>query len=345
MKNLLIVQPVITGYRLPVFKELNDFFNVLIIGDIKNGAWGELNTDISMHQVNWKKLLGLYLLPRSYFLKSLQSTNFLIHVGDFKYLSLWVSILFKQFSQLEVYLHGQGGYKKNNLLSKLVYLIAIALSDGYICYSQFSRENLISWLPQRLHKKLYVVENTLYVPIFQKVWNNQEDKILFIGRLRENTGIEILAEAAIHANISIKVIGGGDVAYIQQLKETYSNLIFHGVVYEQHEIEKISEGCFCGAYGGDAGLSVVHYMALGLPTVCHSDLQHHMGPEPSYITNGENGLLFKRGDIETLKSKLIQLRDSKILQRKLGQGAHKTFTNLSKPSMAEKFASILKAKK
>ena len=64
-----------------------------------------------------------------------------------------------------------------------------------------------------------------------------------------------------------------------------------------------------GVYPGDAGLSVVTYLALGLPVVVHDDLYKHMGPEPSYVSE-ENGKLFTRGDCESLKTSIDILRSS-----------------------------------
>ena len=59
-------------------------------------------------------------------------------------------------------------------------------------------------------------------------------------------------------------------------------LSYYGNV-DPSDIPEVSNNCHIGVYPGDAGLSVLHYMCLGLCPVTHSSLRVHSGPEPAYV--------------------------------------------------------------
>jgi glycosyltransferase involved in cell wall biosynthesis len=97
-----------------------------------------------------------------------------------------------------------------------------------------------------------------------------------------------------------------------------------------------------GAYGGDVGLSVVHYMALGLPVMVYGEIGKHMGPETSYIVDGLNGLVFERSNVDSLSEKISQLVNNKELRCSLVNGALDTFKSLQEPTMGAKFVKIMR---
>ncbi len=289
-------------------------------------------------KAGFSRVMRYFLKPRSGFYKDVLNSRLIVHFADFKYISLWCLILVCFFSNRKIFLHGQGGYKRKGLLHKITYNIILTLSDGYICYSEFSAFHLKSVAANFLHRKIYVVDNSLYLQS-KRIFGG--DDVLYIGRLRTGCGIELLLEAALTVDLNVRVIGGGDHGFISELKKKYSNLIDYGTVFDEAQQFEIANDCFVGAYGGDAGLSVVHYMSYGLPVVVHSNLYKHMGPEPSYIKNGENGLTFERGNVHSLANALLTLKNDKDLQQKLGLGALETFKQLNNPPMHEKFAKIL----
>ncbi|MEC8011620.1 MAG: glycosyltransferase family 4 protein [Pseudomonadota bacterium] len=346
MSDLVFVQGVMTSYRFPVFKDLaklngNGMDVIADAGGVDFG--GEYKSDecLSFLEAGWVKVFGLYFLP----LKRLLSLRFykkVIHFADFKYMSLWFCLFFKSFFGVNVYLHGQGGYKKNSAISRWVYVLAVYLSDGYICYTDYSKHELLKKLPSSLHRKVYVCSNSLMLrgqSSKNEVYEN--DSLFYIGRLRPFSGIELLLQAASSNNVVVEVIGGGEDAYIRQLKQTFPKANFHGPVFSEQAQLDISKKCFAGCYGGDAGLSVVHYMAFGLPVIVHSSISDHMGPEPSYVKNNYNGLTFNRNDVSDLSEKINFLKNDKELQKRLSNAASETFKQLSNPSMAVQFNDII----
>lgn len=339
-------QPILTAYRKPFLSSLAEIpgTQITLFSGVASSDYGVDSSARLNLGFNWKvddrNLMRQASVASFKWCKSsVVENDVIVHFADFKYPSLYYCMFFSKFFNKRFFLHGQGGYKRKGLIHKIVYNMSLFCSDGYVCYSNFSEECLKKITFKFLHNKISVVNNSLYLPA-NKVASGGSD-LLYIGRLRSGCGIDLLLEAAKLASLNVRVIGGGDDKYLQQLQQKFSNMIYFGSVYENEKQFAVAQGCFAGAYGGDAGLSVVHYMSYGLPVIVHSDLYKHMGPEPSFVVDGENGLTFTRGDVQSLASVLMKLKDDAKLQSKLSAGAIETFNRLNNPPMHEKFAKIL----
>ncbi|QGN38814.1 glycosyltransferase family 4 protein [Klebsiella oxytoca] len=351
---MLFIQPHLTKYRLEFFKDLslllqknyNHQFKV-ICGQAPE-SFGVIEGVPFKVEIVKVKSLSIFSYFVGAFSQLKKEKDIIIHFGDFKYFTLYQSIYMKFSGGGALYLHGQGGYKRTGLASKLLYNLTLCLTDGYICYNEFCSNELKKKTYRFLHNKIHHIDNSLYVePVSEKdiVMNEKENSVVFIGRVRERSGLELLLEAgkivSRHVpDFKIHIIGGGE--YINALKSRYSEAIFHGELFSQEEIRKVCRKSRAGIYGGDAGLSVVHYMSLGLPVVIHSDLHRHMGPEPAYIIDGYNGLLFERDNIRSIAEKILILCRENSLVEQLSRKSLETFTNLSRPSMAEKLIDIVR---
>lgn len=343
--KICYIQPILTLYRAPFFNAIVKFKDVSLTvrGSIANDSFGNLD---GMCDFIWEidesermRELSFKCIWLSF--KASAKNDVIVHFGDYKFPSLVFCMFFCIFFRKKFFIHGQGGYKKKGFLHKLVYNFSMAFISGYICYSDFSRDNLKRITLGFFHKKIFVMDNSLYLECREFICNPMSKDVLYIGRLRNACGIELLLKACSLTGLNVNVIGGGDDSFIRDLQNQYDNLVYHGAVFDEDKQYEIALNCFVGAYGGDAGLSVVHYMAFGLPVVVHDELYKHMGPEPSYVKNGENGLTFKRGDADSLSEALITLKNNFKLRQKLASGAINTFKQLQNPPMHEKFARIL----
>jgi len=346
-RALLIIQEILPSYRVPVFDRLAQEFKgrVTLLAGNSNSEFGSesgQNLSFKLIDASWVKLLGMF--KYDFQVKKLWSQHdIVLHVADFKFLSLWLLLFKGCFTDKKLYLHGQGGYKKSGFLTRLVYFVAVFLCEGYICYTNYSKDALMNKLPKFLHRKISVCNNTLDIePVGNVPERDERNSIFYIGRLRAGCEIEILLEAAIGASVKVEVIGAGCSNYLESLKNKYSAVAtFHGAVFDEKKQKSIARNCMAGAYGGDAGLSVVHYMALGLPVIVHSDIDKHMGPEPSYVVDGVNGLNFTRNDVNSLTEKLKILVNDKGFCYRLAVESLDTFRSLGTPSMGERLAKIL----
>lgn len=341
--RLLIIQPILASYREPLVKALSSYVceEVVVCADKAGSSFGSVSGGgYTLIEAKWKNIGSIRYLPLSVVRKLFSGFDKCIHFADFKYLSLWLLLVWCFFSKKKMWLHGQGGYKKTGLVHRIVYFFSVYMSEGYICYTKYSSDCLKSILPVFLHKKVSVVENTLDIEPVERVPSRETHDLFYVGRVREDCGLVFLLEAALRAGVRVRVVGSGNASYLQYLADNFSNAEFYGKIFDRDEQLDIAKGCMAGAYGGDAGLSVVHYMAFGLPVIVHSDIRCHMGPEPSYIENGLNGIYFKRGDINSLVEAIDQIKNKELGER-LSKGAMDTFKSLSIPSMAEKFLKIM----
>ena len=97
-------------------------------------------------------------------------------------------------------------------------------------------------------------------------------------------------------NLKLNVVGSG--IHLKKLKnickENKIEVIFHGENYNSNKIKKIAANGTTILYPGNSGLSIVDFFYYGLPVIVHDDFKSHMGPEPYYVKNNYNGLLFKK---------------------------------------------------
>jgi glycosyltransferase involved in cell wall biosynthesis len=342
MTKILFVQPLLASYRIPIINGLSAIDNLevcVLSGKTVVDFGDEIPKKAQVFFRDIKTLFGFKLFTDFYKLLDRSNIDIVLHFADFKYVSLWFFLIAR--GKKRIFLHGQGGYKKSGFVHNLVYNFVVFLCDGYICYNDYAANSLKSIVHEKLHHKISVVENTLYLPVFEQRPLIVSTDLFYIGRLREGCGIEFLLDAAKLAGVKVRVIGGCEQSYLGKLQQNYPHCTFYGSIFDTEQQYNIASDCMAGAYGGDAGLSVVHYMAFGLPVIVHNDIAKHMGPEPSYVEHGKNGLTFQRGDLEDLASKINELKQSHELQAVLSGGAIETFKRLQSPPMHEKFAKIL----
>ncbi|MFA3791370.1 glycosyltransferase [Aliiglaciecola sp. SL4] len=350
LNKILVVQEILPSYRVPIFNELARLNNgsVTVLSsktDLSFGKNNPNNMQFKHVETEWKKFLFKFKFSSTVFYER-SKCDIVLHVADFKFISLWLMLIVNVFSPKRLFMHGQGGYKNNSILSSLIYSVTIALSNGYICYTDYSRNALLKKLPSILHKKVTVCENTLSVSPVSSINDFNTKSIFYIGRIRSGCNLEFLLEATRLAKLRIELIGAVNDEYRRKLELKYQGVVkFHGAVFTEERQKEIAKGCIAGVYGGDAGLSVVHYMSLGLPVIVHGQISKHMGPEPSYVENEVNGLIFERGNLNSLVEKMNMVANDKRLNIRLANAALKTFNNLSRPSMAEKFDRIISESK
>jgi glycosyltransferase involved in cell wall biosynthesis len=355
-KKLVVIQPTLSSYRLPVYRELAAEFDVHIIcQQTPDASFGDIDKDsllsFTMHYVQNKHVLsGMLFWQKGIFnkLKRIQPDKIFIF-SNVHFLSTWVLLLRYSFSKVQLFLHGHGLYKQTQLspVYRFVYNPLIFLSDKYICYNEHVLNCFRSF--NFMSSKITYVNNTIDIPSIVK----PEDKdpcgnnIMFIGRLRKGSCIDVLIKAVNEANcsateiIELHIVGSG--AEEENLRKQYNQswIKWHGKVYDEAKIASISKSCAFGIYPGDAGLSVVHYMALSLVPVVHDCITKHMGPEPAYVINGYNGLLLdEKNKQDSIVSLINGLGALDI--RKLQRNSHNTFMELSKPSYGSQLIRIFK---
>lgn len=356
-QNLLIVQPYLTAYRLPIFTELANYVNVQIISSPPQNkeGYGEENipSNIISRLVPELKLFNGTLLYQTGLIRFIHKNrpNIIICPANPRYISLWLVLILAKFYRIPVYSWGHGIYKKTSIsiLERITYRLMVKLSKKFICYAPIVYNSMLK-LPID-EAKLATAENALInsYPISPAEKTGQENGILFIGRLRAGNDLNLLIEVVKKLReennnyLTLHIIGDGEESSIMtKMCQKYAWITWHGRIYQQQPIQDISRQCLLGCYPGNAGLSVVHMMSLSLPPIVHNNFSAHMGPEPAYIRDSFNGFLFDYND----KPNSLYLTFQKALKNReqlalIQKNAYATYKQLTKPSLAERLIKII----
>ena len=364
MKRICIIYPRITKYILPVIEGLSEKCDLDFIysAAAPEEGFGEHQLPQNEH-IRWLpvKLLTPFGKKVGQFQSGLVSylahgrPDAVIIFANPRYISYWLVLIAGKIMHIPIYSRGHGLYKKVKVSMgyKILYSTMINLSEKYLCYTDSVRDTLLPLVKNP--DKLAVDYNTQYneFPVPPQEKTGQEKGILFIGRLRERCGIEelIAAVRGLRAggtfDLDLHIIGDGVLGnWVRERSKDDAWIHYHGMVYEDRQIQEISRECRFGVFPGDAGLSVVHMMSLSLPPLTHNYMYTHMGPEPSYIRSGENGWFYdKLSTTQTLSSVIADLAKIPPAEMQLMQThAFQTYQKLSDPPFHERLWLILNLK-
>lgn len=122
-------------------------------------------------------------------------------------------------------------------------------------------------------------------------------------------------------------------------------VVWHGAMTEEAEIAKVANRCKLFLYPGEVGLSLIHAMAYGLPTIVHDDRLHHM-PEIAAFEAGRTGASFRAGDTSSLARTIADaLAHPSTLQTWSLAGMHAADNVYNTAKMAERFVALVQRMK
>ena len=344
-KTLIYIQPYLFEYRNKIIEEVKKDIN--IIGIFKKKV---ITTNLSYLDASPEKLF-------SFITKIIKIINLRKNFKELIFYSpaisrnidfILIPIILKFFN-FPIIIQGQGLYKTNkpNLIEWIIHFFWIAISKKYILYSLKGKTG-----PFKLNifkSKIIIINNRFenfkdYAIPREKIKKfsnpnfNSPLRILFIGRDRPGSNLDFLIEnfnfLANKYFLELHLIG--------PIKNDFSgkNIFQYGPLYNK-DILNIAENCSIGIYPGDAGLSILHYMCLGLCPIFHSSIHLHEGPEPSFVTNGENGILFKRNSSESFKETLISLYKNSDYLNKIRFNAYDFSKEMHLINYSEELKNIL----
>lgn len=356
---MLIVQPYLTAYRLPVFAKIAECFGDVILASSpasEKSGYGQQNisgTAIRRHVLlPERRLFGGRLIWQQGLLRLLieiRPSKLLIAANP-RALSFWVALFACRWLGISCYSYGQGIYDKPNPPAWLVkaYQVLVGFSKCYICYTASGAESMRR---QGVRGELAVAENSLQLaePVPPSEKSGKELGVLFLGRLRIGCNLSLLitslalARSVTGLDLRLHVIGDGELAAeLQSQHASQPWITWYGEVYQQSEIRTIAQHCRVGCHPGDAGLSVVHFMGLSLVPVIHDRLDLHMGPEPSYICDGKNGCRFLHSEAPQSLPKVLAELFTSNNSAHLAESAFNTYRALTEPPLAERLLRVLR---
>lgn len=199
--------------------------------------------------------------------------------------------------------------------------------DAFIALSDFQRDLMVKGgLPA---DKLYVKPN-FYAGLPEvKAWHERGDYVVFVGRLSQEKGVETLLKAwALWGNSApeLRIVGDGPLR--EQLEAQSSGLPVR----------------FLGQVSaGDAEAQIAFAKLLVLPSECFEGFPmvvreafaygtpvsvSNLGPLPSIVHHGKNGVLFEPGNPESQRSAICSSWCERGLLERLALGARQSFVEV-----------------
>ena len=181
--------------------------------------------------------------------------------------------------------------------------------DTMIYISTFSRRILEPYLPKGQH--LAFLPNLIDVKHSERIRSERNQIYLFIGRFAPEKGAELFAHAAARLSISAVFIGAGECE--DELRTIYPQAEFPGWLSHE-EIEqyflRARALVFPSKWYEGPPLTVLEALSHGIPTIV-SDVC----AARDEIVDGETGLLFQSGSLDSLCEEIKKLTDDHLVAR------------------------------
>ncbi len=230
--------------------------------------------------------------------------------------------------------HGINLQKRNQWLMNQFYYLRQRLANGLIIFSENEKIHI-----KASHKKLFVANNTLNFYDFPKIDASKEQLkekygafgkkvVLCVGRMNTNNRKpEYLINGFTENppnNTLLFMVGPGFSQEQKKKMENSVNIRYMGAIYDSITINEIYQmgDIFC--MPGAIGLAINQAFYYGLPVVME-DVYH--GPEGIYLKEGENGFIFKQGDIKDMMNKINILLQNEELYKRFSNHAKETIRN------------------
>ena len=352
--KLAIFQPLIPKYRTPVFNQLAASGEV----DVTVYAGGDIGSlksdDVEQHfqvvnrPLTYVNFFGHRFCLQKGMFSAINNRHYDLVVlsWDLHYLLLPFVIAYSKLRCKPVVLWGHGYSKNPSYLSDMLRNFYGKCADAVLVYSNtialklkknygfnenkvFVAQNAISTKAQNLATQ-YWSANPVRLEAFKKKYQlTCGDNLIYVSRLEPDNRVEMLIDGLekFHKySPDAKLIVVGDGSYRQYLTEYVADrglqdlVIFTGAIYDEMDLAPwmLSAMLFC--YPRNIGLSLMHAFSYALPVVTGDNIMSH-NPEIEAIMPGENGLLFKDGDVDDMVAQWVRLSQNNELRARMAENA------------------------
>jgi len=342
LRTLIILQPVLYEYRAHFLNSLSYLLPLYVITSLKT----QILVCECVNIPTRNPLVWFAEAINSYHRTSGARVAFVPAYTS--HLGIVLSAVLFRFLRIPILVHGQSLFKKPHpsFVDYLISFFWLSIATRYLSYSPIGLEGPFDW-PIFRHKVLVFLNrfescSSLGLDKFSPIYtsfpgDNSPLKLLFIGRDRPGSGLDLAVQLvrdlrAKGYDIHLDLVG------VNAIEE--DGIHSHGPLFAD-SIVPIAESCQIGIYPGDAGLSVLHYMALGLCPIVHSDMRKHSGPEPAYVIDGITGCLFDRGSLQSLTEIILFLYTNPVVLIQLRKNAHAFSTELLGTKFSAQLQSII----
>ena len=208
------------------------------------------------------------------------------------------------------------------------------LVDYFLCPSEFLLNKFVQY---GFNKSKLLVSNTCYdineidnfinktSPITEK--SPKEKFVIYIGRLEEIKGVDVLIEAVKNTDIKLKIVGKGSALdKLVKAAEGHSNIEFLGFKQKSEVFQLTIDALFivCPSICYENfPFSVIESFLFSKPVVASA-----IGGIPELVIDGKTGLLFEPGNAAHLCEKMNHLWNNEDIVREFGKAARTHVYNM-----------------
>jgi glycosyltransferase involved in cell wall biosynthesis len=169
--------------------------------------------------------------------------------------------------------------------------------------------------------RLHHVQNFTDVPRVETVRVEQNDAVMYIGRLSAEKGPTVLAECAARMNLRAVFVGDGELA--PAVRERYPAAEITGWLTSdqvRRQLRRARVLVLPSVWFELQGLVVAEAAAMGVPAIVPGT-----SGASEWVADGTTGLWFAAGDVDDLCRKVGQVMDDPQLAGRMGRAAHQRF--------------------
>lgn len=247
----------------------------------------------------------------------------IIYLGDWRFISTWISALLARFRGKRVLMWTHGLRSRSHGLLGRVRMAFYRLAHGLLLYGHHARRLLMEegFDPDAL----YVIYNSLDYDAQKALRDRLPSReiaetraslfadasapvLTFIGRLIDSKRLDMLVEAVARLRdcgkpVNVLLIGEGPAqpklqAEVDKARLT-DRVVFYGPCFDETQLARLmlsADLCVCPEA---VGLTVMHALAYGLPVITSDGVARH-GPEFEAIVPDVSGQFFRQGDVDDL---------------------------------------------
>lgn len=332
-KRALVVYPHLPHYRLGVFRELDKDpeWEFVFAADLRSRDNSIATIEPSLLRstvVLRNKWLRGWLWQRGLLRQITESDwDAVIFLGDAAYISTWVAGALARLRGVRVYFWTIGWHRPDTGVKRHVRRLFYAIPNVLLLYGRDARDigidmgvatdrisivgnSTSSWNTELV--KTGIARDTEWL---DEVSRGEGPVIGAVVRLTYGKRLDLLVRAASlmareYPDVTVLLVGEGPARLeLENLAHTLGvRLIAPGALYGRDALESVYERLTVTVLPERAGLTTIQSLQHGRPVVTVDDPLRQV-PEFRAVVQGVTGGLYARGDIESLKSSVVEWID------------------------------------
>ena len=331
-KKIYILQPSVPHYRIDFFDRLYAVYGSRLSvyhSPISTETYHAFTREwsigfgkiLSIFNIKWQ--IGVSLIP-------VEKNTLIVVPSDLHYLSTIFLIVKARWKKAKVVSWGHYLAPKQSAIKYLMRKLFWHICDANIFYTDVEFKSYCK--RYKNIKNVYYLNNGLdYDSISANVEKyepqNRTNSIVFIGRITKKSCFNLLLDALEYLpdpKPLVNVIGNAandpnSSDLINHKNNT--NIVWNGILLRECDIAKIMNKSFIFVYPGSVGLSLMHAMSYGLPSIIHDDQSNHM-PEAGPFFENNCGIKFEDNSAISLAKAIEYSMSNQDLLREFSANAN-----------------------